>query len=189
MRAPVELAKAYRLLNHGPTVLVTSAHAGHRNVMAAAWNSGLDFSPAKVLVVIDKNTWTRELVEGSGVFGLNVPSRALAQATLSVGSISGRAMPEGDKFSRFGLETFPATAIDVPLVEGCVAWLECRVIDEPHNQQAYDLFIGEVVAAWADSRVFSNGHWHFTDDDSLRTIHYVAGGNFLSIGESFDVKK
>ena len=189
MRLPVELPKAYRLLNHGPTILVTSAHAGRSNVMAAAWNTGLDFAPAKVAVVIDKSTFTRELVEASGVFALNVPSRAQAQTTLDVGSIGAREITEGDKFSHFGLSTFPATKIDVPLLEGCVGWLECRVIPEPHNQKTYDLFIGEVVAAWADSRVFSDGHWHFTENDDLRTIHYIAGGNFMSIGESFDLKK
>lgn len=188
MRLPVELSKSYRLLNHGPTILVTSSHAGHRNVMSAAWNTGLDFTPAKVVVVIDKGTFTRGLVDASGVFALNVPCRAQAQMTLDVGSISARDIPGGDKFSRFGLDTFQATKIDVPFLEGCVGWLECKVISEPHNEKTYDLFIGEVVAAWADSRVFSEGHWHFTGDDSLRTIHYVAGGNFLTIGESFDLK-
>ncbi|EGH46250.1 flavin reductase-like protein, partial [Pseudomonas syringae pv. pisi str. 1704B] len=34
---PVELEKAYRLLNHGPTALVSSSHEGTHNVMAAAW--------------------------------------------------------------------------------------------------------------------------------------------------------
>ena len=34
---PVPLSKAYRLLNHGPTVLVSAAHDGQRNIMAAAW--------------------------------------------------------------------------------------------------------------------------------------------------------
>jgi hypothetical protein len=32
-------------------------------------------------------------------------------------------------------------------VDGCIAYLECRIISEPHNQQQYDLFIGEVLAA------------------------------------------
>jgi flavin reductase (DIM6/NTAB) family NADH-FMN oxidoreductase RutF len=188
MRLPVELPKAYRLLNHGPTVLVSSAHGGRRNIMEAAWNSGLDFNPAKVMVVIDRNTWTRELVEASGEFALNVPCRAQARTTLDVGSVSGREIGEGDKFSRFRLETFPASHIAAPLLSGCVAWLECRLLPEPHNQQAHDLFIGEVVAAWADSRVFSGGRWHFPDDEpELRTIHYIAGGSFLAIGEAFDV--
>ncbi|MBH9665330.1 flavin reductase, partial [Burkholderia multivorans] len=48
---PVELSRAYLLLNHGPTVLVTSAHGAERNVMAAAWAMPLDFSPPKMLVV------------------------------------------------------------------------------------------------------------------------------------------
>lgn len=50
------LSKAYRLLNHGPTVLVSSAHQGVSNVMAAAWSMALDFDPPKVSVVIDKST-------------------------------------------------------------------------------------------------------------------------------------
>ncbi|MBM3962907.1 MAG: flavin reductase, partial [Planctomycetes bacterium] len=32
MRVPVPLAMAHRLLNHGPTTLVTTAHGGRRNV-------------------------------------------------------------------------------------------------------------------------------------------------------------
>ena len=34
--AAVPLDKAYRLLNHGPTILVSARHAGVQNVMAAA---------------------------------------------------------------------------------------------------------------------------------------------------------
>ena len=78
MREPVELAKCYRLLNHGPTVLVSAAHGGQRNIMAAAWSMPLDFDPPKVAVVIDKTTFTRGLVEGAGSFALNVPTRAQA---------------------------------------------------------------------------------------------------------------
>ncbi|HRH72362.1 MAG TPA: flavin reductase, partial [Zoogloea sp.] len=74
---PVPLSKACRLLNHGPTVLVSSAHAGRRNVMAAAWTMPLDFDPPKVAVVIDKSTFTRELIEASGEFVLALPTRSL----------------------------------------------------------------------------------------------------------------
>lgn len=192
MRQPVELPKAYRLLNHGPTVLVTSAHGERRNVMAAAWSMPLDFDPPKVIVIIDKSTWTRELVEASGSFALNVPCRALADATLAVGSESGRELPAGeDKFMRLGLDTFAASRIEAPLLAGCVGWLECRVIREPHNERTYDLFIAEVVAAQADARVFSNGHWHYDDhtDPQLRTLHYVAGGAFFAIGEAFEARR
>lgn len=184
-RLPVELSKAYRLLNHGPTVLVSSAHEGKMNVMAAAWSMPLDFSPPKVAVVIDRNTLTRRLVEGSGEFALNIPSRELAKATLAVGTTSGR---EVDKFGAYGLTTFAAEKLRAPLLEGCLGWLECRVIPEPQIQERYDLFLGEVVAAWADSRAFRNGHWFF-DEDQPRSIHYIAGGNFFETGDAFDVAK
>jgi len=182
---PVELPKAYRLLNHGPTVLVTSAHGDAINVMAAAWSMPLDFSPPKVAVVIDRNTRTRELVEASGEFALNVPSRTIAEETLAVGSTSGRDI---DKFRELGLTTFASGKIAAPLLNGCLGWLECRVIPEPHIQGSYDLFLGEVVAAWADPEVFRNGHWVF-EEGSARSIHYIAGGNFFETGQSFEVKK
>ena len=179
---PVPLDKAYRLLNHGPTVLVSSAHAGQHNVMAAAWSCPLDFAPPKVTVVIDKATATRALVEGSGLFVLNVPARALATQTVSVGTDSAKDVP--DKLERHGVQRFSVPETPVPLVQGCVAWLACRLLPEPHNQQTYDLFIGEVTAAWADGRVFSAGRWHFEDaPPELRTLHYVAGGQFYAIGE------
>jgi hypothetical protein len=37
-RIPVPLSTCYRLLNHGPTVMVSSAHGGKANVMSAAWS-------------------------------------------------------------------------------------------------------------------------------------------------------
>lgn len=178
----VPLPKAYLLLNHGPTVLVSSAHGGRRNVMAAAWSMALDFEPPKVAVVIDKTTLTRELVEVSGEFVLSVPSRRQAAITLAVGTQSGR---EIDKFSLAGVGATPASRVGAPLIEGCLAWLECRVIVEPHIQQAYDLFLGEVVAAWADPAAFSDARWHFPDAQQ-RSIHYLAGGSFFATGDPFD---
>ena len=191
MPKSVLLNQAYRLLNHGPTVLVSTAHGNQRNVMAAAWNMPLDFNPPKIAIVIDKNTYTRELIEASGRFAINVPCRAQAAMVVKVGSNSGRELigkKAGDKFAAFDLPTFAGSEIKVPLLEGCVAWLECRLIPEPHIQSTYDLFLGEVVAAHADEQVFSNGRWHFEGHDELRTIHHIAGGAFMAIGEAFQAK-
>ena len=184
----VELNKAYRLLNHGPTVLVSSQYGERSNLMAAAWNMPLDFNPPKIAIVIDKNTYTRELIEASGSFAINVPCRAQAEMVVKVGSSSGRELlgeSPDNKFADFNIPTFAASKISAPLVEGCVAWLECKVIPEPHTQNTYDLFLAEVISAYADSRVFSDGHWHFDKDNDLRTIHHIAGGNFMAIGKAF----
>jgi len=180
-RRAVPLSKAYRLLNHGPTVLVSAAHNGQRNIMAAAWAMPLDFEPPKVAVVLDKATWTRQLLEGAGTFVLNVPCVAQADIVQTVGNTTGADI---DKFAAYGLQTFSGEHTQAPMLEGCVAWLECRLLPEPHIQQTYDLFLAEVVAAQADERVFSEGHWHFEGQDALRTWHHVAGGNFLTMGEA-----
>ena len=181
------LNKAYRLLNHGPTVLVSAEHAGQHNVMAASWACALDFAPPKVTVVLDKATRTRELVEASGMFALQLPTVPMAAMTVAIGTDSAKTHP--GKLQQHGVELFYAPGhAATPLVQGCAAWLLCRVVPEPHNQQTYDLFIGEVIAAWADDRVFRNGHWEFdTAPDALRTLHYVAGGQFYATGASVRV--
>ena len=181
----VELQHAYRLMNHGPTVLVSAAHGGQRNLMAAAWAMPLDFAPPKVAVVLDKSTHTRALVEASGEFALQLPCRAQADLAFTVGNSSGAELAAAgdDKFARWHIGHFAAERIGAPLVEGCVAWLECRLIPVADNQQGFDLFLGEVVAARADDRVFSGGRWHFdTAPDDLRTLHHVAAGHFLLPG-------
>ncbi len=66
----VELQYASRLLNHGPTILITSydAPSDRRNVMAAAWSMPVEFAPPRVAIVVDKSTWTREIIERNGTF-------------------------------------------------------------------------------------------------------------------------
>ncbi|BBI98550.1 hypothetical protein FGKAn22_02430 [Ferrigenium kumadai] len=183
----VPLEKSYRLINHGPTVLVSARHGGVDNVMAAAWCCALDFAPPKLTVVLDKSSRTRALVEQSGRFVIQVPTAAQLKLTHAVGNLSMNDAP--DKLARCGVELFDIEGFDLPLVAGCAGWLACRLIPEPHNQQAYDLFIGEVVGAWADSRVFGDGRWHFEDaDPGLRSLHYVAGGQFYATGEAMSVQ-
>jgi flavin reductase (DIM6/NTAB) family NADH-FMN oxidoreductase RutF len=180
---PVPLEKAYRLLTHGPTVLVSSRHAGVDNVMAAAWACALDFAPPKLTVVLDKQTATRGLIEASGRFVVQVPTAALLELTNRVGNRS--LAEEPDKLAHAGVGLLHLAGDTLPFVEGCSAWLECRLVPEPHIQMAYDLFIGEVVAAWADDRAFREGHWQFENaGPEWRSIHHVAGGQFYAIGEA-----
>lgn len=136
---PVPLDKASRLLNHGPTVLVGSKHAGRVNVMAAAWAMPLDFTPPKVAVVIDKATLTRELIEASGVLSVCVPCVAQADLTRAVGGESDKDHP--DKLQRCGVAFQPGSVTGSPLVHGAIAWMECRVLPATaHMAGPHDLF-------------------------------------------------
>ena len=149
---PVPLEKSSVLMNHGPTVLVSAQHGDSRNVMAAAWACVLDFGKStKVTVVLDKSTFTRGLIESSGYFALQLPTKKMAALTHALGSESAHDVPE--KLEKNGVGIFTLPGFELPLVEGCAAWLACRLLPEPHNQHTYDLFIGEVVGRSEERRV------------------------------------
>ena len=178
---PVALGHASRLINHGPTVFVTSAAAGRRNVMAAAWSMPVEFTPPRIAVVIDKHTWTRELIAASGGFAICVPGAVRVDLLHAVGGESGRDV---DKFARHGIAARPSPTLGVPLIEeGCAGWLECRLISETHAEQAYDTCFADVIASAADARIFADGHWTFNADNAdLQTVHHLGGGHFVRAG-------
>lgn len=182
--APVKnLDTAYRLLNLGATVLVSAEHNGVGDVMPATWNIPLDSSPFKAGVVVDSSHFTRKLIDASGFFALQIPTVGSAKATLALGSVSKNEVP--DKLEKSGAEFFRLSDFAPPLVKGCAAWMIFKVIPEARNEKLYDLIFGECVAAWADKRVFAGGHWQFeTAPADLRTLHYVAGGHFYTVGEA-----
>lgn len=183
---PVPLDKSYRLLNHGPTVLVSAQDAHSTGVMTAAWACALELTPAKVTVVLDKATKTREIIENSGYFALQVPTLKQLKMVYALGMISQRDAPE--KLRQCGVELFKFNLSNIPVVDGCSAWILCKLIPEPHNQQTHDLFIGEVIAAYADERVFRDGHWLYQDvADEWKSLHHVAGGHFYTIWNAVSV--
>ena len=182
--AALDAAKIWQLFNLGGTVLVSAEHDGKTDMMPASWASPLDYD--KVLVVVDKSHYTRKLIEKSGFFALMIPTAAIAPIVMNLGTVSKNDNPR--KLEECGTRLVTLPEYDMPLLEGCAAWIVFRVVPELHNQEAYDLFIGEAVAAFADDRVFVNGRWNFEEaPDDLRTLHYVAGGHFYTIGDALEV--
>ena len=178
---PVELKYATHLINHGPTVLITSfdEQIARRNIMAVAWAMGVEFSPPRIAVVIDKRAWSRELIERSGRFGVVVPGAAAANWTFAVGSVSGR---DEDKFNCYGIPVVSGPVYGLPLVEEkCLAWMECRLLPATPAQDRYDTLFAEVVSAAADAQAFIDGRWQF-DDDKRATLHHLGAGTFVTSG-------
>ncbi len=180
MKTPVPLEKAYHLLNHGPAVLVSAAHQGKVNLMAAAWVTPVDMDPPKVGLVISSESYTRKLFEQSGEFAISIPTVQMADLTYSVGKTKGS---EIDKFKTFGIRTFAGSKVKAPLIEGCIGWLECKLISEPKMAKEYDLFLADVVAAWADDEAFGKDGWKL-DQPNRATIHHLGGNRFAVPGRT-----
>lgn len=183
MRVPVELKNAYRLVNHGPVTLVSAAHGGRENLMAVAWCMALDYSPPRLAIVLAQDGYTRSLIDASGELVVQVPPRRMLEVVDAVGNCSGRTV---DKWERFELGRAKAGKVGAPLVEGCLAWLECRVLKgdaEAEIAERYDLFVVEVVAAWADDGAFVAGRWREDLPEPMRAVHHIAGGAYVVDGK------
>lgn len=177
MRAPLELRQSYRLLNHGPVVLVSAAAGGQDNVMPVAWAVPLDFEPARVALVLSAESRTRELIEASGELAISVPPAAMLDAVYEAGHVSGHDV---DKWGRCGLERMRGDRVKAPLVAGCLAWMECSVLDRSLAER-FDLFVAEVVSASVDDACFRDGEWAFPDE-ARTTLHHMAAGSFFLTG-------
>ncbi len=183
---PVELANVYRLFNVGGTALVSAAFQGKEDVMPATWVCPLNIEPSRVTACVDSTHYTRPLIEKSGMFALALPMKCIAKEVMYLGSVSRN--DDDAKLEKSQAKFFKMPGFDTPFVEGCACYVVYKALPEEHIAKAYDLFIGEAVAAWADPRIFDGRHWKFeTADKSLSTLHYVAGGHFYGIGEAIDV--
>ena len=166
----VDLQKLYRILNPGATTRVSAKYGDDVNAMAITWAQALDYD--KVTIVPHNGSCAGTLIEKSGYFAVQIPTTAQAELVSELDAENNSRFDNADKMKN--VEIFYKEEFDVPLIAGCTAWLVCKRIPEPHNEQSYDLFIGEVVAAYADERVFDGGHWlfekRFTTSPAVGTI-------------------
>lgn len=184
---PVDLEDVYRLFNLGATSLVSAADGDDIDVMAATWVCPLNTTPALCTACIDSTHYTRRLIDKTGYFMLSLPSFDIVRQTLYLGSVS--KFDDADKIAKSGAKLFYYDGCSIPAVEGVLCSVLFKVIPNEYNEKKHDLFIGEALKAWADPKVFSEGHWHFPDgEEGCRTLHYVAGGHFLTIGKAYDIE-
>jgi flavin reductase (DIM6/NTAB) family NADH-FMN oxidoreductase RutF len=127
-------------------VLLTTARAGRANVMTMSWHTMMEFEPPLVGCVVSDRNYSFGLLRATREGVINIPDADLARQVVAVGNVSGRDI---DKFKAFGLATTPAAQVGAPLLRGCIASLECRVVDTK-LVRSYDFFILEVVKAWID---------------------------------------
>ncbi len=132
--------RAIRLLPW-PVTLIGACHEGKHNVMTASWVCQVSFRPLLVMLSIAPERYTYGLIEKSGEFVVSILTEDQAEVADFCGSRSGRNV---DKISALGLKTRPGQAVKVPVLEDCLANIECRVV-AAHPAGDHVLFVGEVV--------------------------------------------
>lgn len=137
------------------TVMVITSRAGSVvNGMTATAVCSVSAEPPCILVVVNQTNRTHALIESTGVFAVNVLSaqqEALAQhfASKSDTPLETVAHHQG--------------SIGVPILEGCVATLEC-VVESQTRSGTHSIFVGRVVATTeADKRPLLHANGRFVE--------------------------
>jgi flavin reductase (DIM6/NTAB) family NADH-FMN oxidoreductase RutF len=167
----LKLNRAFTFIEPGPVVLLTTWDGGKNNVMTISWTMVVDFTP---MFAITTGAWnhsfaapheTKECV-------IAVPTVDLLDQVVGIGTCSGA---DTDKFDRFKLTAMPAKRVKAPLVQECLANIECKVVDVivKHN-----ILVMEGVAAHVDSL-----------RKERRMIHAVGDGTFVVDGRKLNRRK
>ena len=127
----------------GVVVISARAENGYRGLTASSLVS-ISVDPPMVLVGLERESATRAAVAESKAFNVSVLTRS--QEFLA-DRFAGRA-PAMD--ARWEGVPHRLGANAIPLIEGCAAWLECRLV-EIRPAGDHDVCLGEVAAASAGS--------------------------------------
>ena len=125
-------------------LIVTVDAAGRPNAMAAGWCMWTSGNPPMLAVSVGLSRYTHELLQARKEFVVAFPGVGQGEATLAVGSRSGRDAP--DKVAAAGLVLRPAAQVGVPLIDGAAVNFECRLAAQLRTGD-HTIFVGEVLAA------------------------------------------
>jgi len=127
----------------GVVVISARTENGYRGLTASSLVS-ISVDPPMVLVGLERDAATRAAVAEAGAFNVNVLTRS---QEFIADRFAGRA-PAIDAAWKDVPHRLGSNGI--PLIDGCAAWLECRLV-EIHPAGDHDICVGEVTAAAAGS--------------------------------------
>ena len=134
-----------------PVTLVGAMVEGRANFMAVGWVMRVNRQPPLLAVALNKAHYTPKGIRVQGSFSVNFPGADLMEKADYCGLVSGHKVDKSGLFRVFFGELGTA-----PMIEECPLGLECRVFDVV-ELPANDLFIGEIVAAYADEDCLTDG--------------------------------
>ena len=177
-RKPIDLNISYRLLNHGPLVLVSSIFKGRPDITPIAWNMPISDDPPMIALEIWEGHFIYKAILETEDFVVNIPSSDMAETVRKLGSVSGSKI---DKFREYGLEPEPSKTVKSPRLKIAMAVMECKLHQDKHVLDEYNIVIGDVQYAEAEASAFSN-RW-LPEKGAFKTLHHL-GDRIFCIPES-----
>ena len=143
-------------------VLVTCVDTnGRPNVMTAGWTMFCSGQPPMLAVAIGKTRYTHAQILAAKQFVIAFPGEDMTEAVMLCGTKSGR---DTDKFKEAKLTARPGLQVKAPLIEECVANLECQ-LESTLETGSHTIFVGRIVQGWVSEsgkkRLFNLGKREF----------------------------
>jgi flavin reductase (DIM6/NTAB) family NADH-FMN oxidoreductase RutF len=167
----LELSKVFTLMESGPVILVTTHDGQKDNIMTISWTMVMDFTP---VFAITTGAWNHSFaaLRKNRECVIAIPTVDMLDTVVGIGTCSGT---DTDKFAKFKLTAVPGKNVKAPLIQECLANIECKVIDivKKHN-----IIVLEAVAAYIDHQ-----------RKEKRMVHAVGDGTFIVDGRKIDRRK
>lgn len=180
MRRLCDPTDARRILNPGPVAIVTTSWRGISNAAPIAWCAPVSMQPPMVGIVVHPHRHTADLIRFSDNFALNIPGPSLVKQTAFLGSLTGL---NNNKLESAGLSLFSPLSIDAPLIEGCLAWIECTLQDVIRLGD-HSLFVGNVMKVQADDEAYAQ-QWLLKDREHS-PLTFIGGTRYAVVGEPIE---
>lgn len=158
-----------------PTTLVGATVEGRPNFITIAHVGIMDLG--SVSLGMAKAHYTNAGIKESGTFSVNLPSVEMVKETDYCGLVSGKHVDKAELFS-----VFYGKLKTAPMITECPVSMECKllkIVDFPKH----DVFIGEIVATYAQEAVLTNGVVDYTKVQPL--LFTMTDQSYWKLGERF----
>lgn len=167
----LDVIDTFRFIEPGPVLLVTTQGSNGPNVMTMGFHMMMRHDAPLIGCIIGPWDHTYEVLRETGECVLSIPGAEMARTVVDIGNCSGADI---DKFAEFDLETQPSRSVGAPILNACIANIECRLVDGT-LADGYNLQVLEAIRLWAVP------NWK-----KRKTLHHVGDGCFREDGRFVD---
>ena len=163
-----------------PVVLIGANINGKPNFEPLAYISSIEDKPPLIAIASYETHFTNIGIKENGTFSVNTPSEEIIEGTDYCGIISGKEVDKSEVF-----EVFYGELKTAPMISNAPLNLECKVIKTIVNkdftgaEKGHELFIGEVVNAYAEDKYLTEGA---PDISKINTFTYSMK-HYWKVGE------
>jgi len=180
MKREIDLKEWTNLITGGPLLLVTSRQRDKINIITVSWSMPLSLSPPMAAISVSRDSFSHDLIKASMEFVINIPHGGQLKEILYCGTVSGRHF---NKFEKCSLTPVEGKKVNVPSINECCGYLECKVRDV-HDKYGSTLFIARVLSAAVREELYSSKGW---DLNRMKLVHQLSSSVFELSGDAITI--